>query len=768
MKQIALIICTLISSTLLGQSTLKGTVILDGEVAIGATVLLQDTRYGITTDYDGTYRIDNIPDGDYSVQVSYIGAETFTETIALEGGVKIFDVSLKSASQLIDGVTVTAKSEGREVQEQAIQIESIDIESVSTTIRDLNDAVDQLSGVRIRSSGSTGARSDIALNGLNGTAVRVYLDGLPLEFLFPSSGLNNLPMNNVKRIDVYKGVVPIQVGSDAMGGAINVIPSYKNINTFRGAYSIGSFGLHQLEASTNIALKENIILTANASHIQSDNDFSMNAYIWEKGEVGKVKRFNDAYRLSGGDVGIVFKDLGWADFIRVTGGYSDYFRELQHGGIIGRVPYGEIEYNGTNKVASLDYRKNITDNIEFKNVIAYAHENALYVDTTSATYSWSGEVITRRNRGEIGGGSDLNRNLYGLVNRTGINLNLGKGWDLAASNLLARQTVNGRDLERPIERDALQYDQVLTKNISGIELSKSLLDEKLELSTAAKLYNYHLETVDLRAFSPLEQQDKTYGYYGNFKYSITDDLFVRGSYEKAWRIPNSTQFFGNGLDIISNPGLKPESSDNFNAGVSFSKTLNDQVSINAEVNGFIRAQKDIIFLSPTVRSRYINAEEVSTTGIEMEVAATLWDNLRVQTNVTSLRKIYDKISDDNISSQFLEGTPFPNTPSLFGNAQVSYRIPDMIMKEDAFSIYVQHKYVDEFNFINVGKVRNENNWIPTQHRTNTGFSYALKDGTYSFSFNVNNVLNKELFDNYKIPRPGRNFNAKLIYNFRNI
>lgn len=739
---------------------------MDGESVLGATILLEGTSYGTSTDLDGNYLIDNIASGDYTVQVSYIGADTYKSSISFSGGEQKLDVALQMSANAVEEITVTGQRESQRMQQQAMQIESIDIEKVSTNIRDLTEAIDRLPGVRVRSSGSLGGKTDISLNGLNGTAVRTYIDGLPMEFLYPNSNLGNLPLDNVSRIDVYKGVLPIHVGTDAIGGGINVIPTYKSINRLKASYGFGSYNTHQLNVNGNYMIAENVSIYANASRNQSDNDYEMNAFVWEKSEEGKVKRFNDAYALNSIDLGTIIRNKKWIDFLRFNANYTSFDKELQHGGVVGRLAYGEAKFSGSNKSAQIDLRKSFTDKISLRNVFALADEEILYVDTTRNRYSWSGEIIANLGKGEADQSSVSTRNQFNIINRSGVELKLPANLSLNIANLYASQTLNGRDTERPIERDILQYDQVLIKNIAGAELSSKSLNDKLELAAAIKKYNYTLEAVDFRAFSPIEQSGNTTGYYATGKYKFIENAFVRASYEKAWRIPLYVQFFGNGISILPNPNLSPESSNNINLGLSYKKKIGSRNTISLDINAFERAQQDIIFLTAGEISKYQNAEEVTTRGIEMDVVANLFNNWTLNVNLTKLRKEYTKIGEQNISSKFLEGTPFPNTPSLFGNIGLRYQNEALARQDDKWSIYALYKYVDEFNYINAGKIRNDENWVGTQHRLDAGWTYSMSNNKYSISFNMLNILNKELFDNYAVPRPGRSYNIKLIYNYQ--
>jgi outer membrane cobalamin receptor len=58
---------------------------------------------------------------------------------------------------------------------------------------------------------------------MSGKAVKFFIDGVPLEMLGKGVDLSTLPVNMADRVEIYKGVVPVHLSTDAMGGAVNII-----------------------------------------------------------------------------------------------------------------------------------------------------------------------------------------------------------------------------------------------------------------------------------------------------------------------------------------------------------------------------------------------------------------------------------------------------------------------------------------------------------------------------------------------------------------
>src|SRR5690606_25150852 len=120
---------------------------------------------------------------------------------------------------------------------------------------DLAHLLDRASGVKIRETGGVGSDMNITLNGFTGRNIRVFIDGVPMQGMGSAFQLNNIPVNIAERIEVYKGVVPIEFGADALGGVINIVTNQTSNTTLDVSYSYGSFNTHKSNVSLNHTFK---------------------------------------------------------------------------------------------------------------------------------------------------------------------------------------------------------------------------------------------------------------------------------------------------------------------------------------------------------------------------------------------------------------------------------------------------------------------------------------------------------------------------------
>jgi outer membrane receptor protein involved in Fe transport len=291
------------------------------------------------------------------------------------------------------------------------------------------------------------------------------------------------------------------------------------------------------------------------------------------------------------------------------------------------------------------------------------------------------------------------------------------------------------------------------------------------VSGAVKRFSYILDGAENNTFLPVKKSDSFMGWNVGVKYDVTDRLYAKTSYERGFLIPYFEQFVGDGGSILRNTSLLPESSDNVNLGLGYTSPAARKLTLTTNINAFYREQYDIIFINSTrVVRRYENTDQVRTTGAEGEVVMVYNKNWTWRNNVTWLRKTYTHIKDP-LQAELL-GTAFPNNPSFYANTELSWQKAAFLREADQFRVYTYYQYVAPFNYGPIGQDDNYQNrkdlFVPTQHRLDVGASYRFAKRHVTAAFNVINLLDAELYDNFKVPRAGINVNAKLIFEIKNL
>jgi len=209
-----------------------------GSALSGATVYIPSTAYSTQADRDGHFVL-LVDAGNYEMIGSALGYVAQKISFSLTSGeVKRHQFTLsRDPNTAIEQVVVEGKSAIQEVRETPFNVIALDAKSQYNSTLNLAQLLGKASGVRVRESGGVGSDVNISLNGFTGRHVKIFMDGVPLQTSGSSFQLNNIPVSLAERIEVYKGVVPIEFGADAIGGVINIVTNQTTNSFLDASYS---------------------------------------------------------------------------------------------------------------------------------------------------------------------------------------------------------------------------------------------------------------------------------------------------------------------------------------------------------------------------------------------------------------------------------------------------------------------------------------------------------------------------------------------------
>ena len=314
--------------------------------------------------------------------------------------------TLMFGNQELQAIEIVAKSKARKLQEQAYAISVVDLKANHATSTPMNKILNTVSSVRIREDGGVGSNYTFAMNGFSGNQVKFFLDGIPMDNFGSSFNLANLSANLADRVEVYKGVLPVHLGADALGGAVNIV-SRINANYLDATYSVGSFNTHK--ASVNGAYtntRTGFTLRANAFFNYSKNDYKVFAPIVDL-PTGRnlgdrwVRRFNDDYHSAGLKMETGLVGRPWADQMLVGVILSENDKHIQTGATMDAV-YGKVKSGSFSLIPTIRYKKTnlFTPGLDLSLYGTYNVVNTNNVDTAAVAYNWLGESIPATSRGE--------------------------------------------------------------------------------------------------------------------------------------------------------------------------------------------------------------------------------------------------------------------------------------------------------------------------------------------------------------------------------
>jgi len=760
----------------------------NGEPLEGISVSLKGTSKGMYTDEKGYYKLDQINKGTYTIVIYGLGYTGQEKEITLKAGeTATQNFKLKTETQTLETVSVYGRSETKEVQLQAYNVTAVDARKLHNSTLDLSHALDRVSGVRIRENGGLGSRMSFTLNGFTGRQVRFFIDGIPMENFGSTFQLNSIPINLADRIEVYKGVVPIWLGSDALGGAVNIVTATQPVSYLDASYSFGSFNTHRTAINAGYIAKSGFTAQINLFQNYSDNNYWIHADIVhpKSGAVlGRkwVRRFHDQYHneVIMANIGVVGKK--YADKLLFGFTYGQNHADIQSDARM-YVPYGTPFQQGNTIMPTFRYvKKNLL--LKGLDLTVSANYNLGYnqvVDTVNRRYNWLGQY---NNDFELMGikGAERNRTMYKFRNNTGLgvailNYRISPRNTITVSNTYNTFNRVGSDELVP-ENKNYEQPRYNTKNILGVGY-KYDHNERWNSTLFAKYYHQqtkYSEAYTLNSGWGAEQHyrvrrniQKPIGYGFASTYFLLKNMQLKGSFEKTYRLPENEELFGDQVDLEGNVTLRPETSNNFNLGISYSFQINSMHKISIDGTAMYRKVKDFLrpILAPN-QNRYImeNREMVKNQLVEGEIRYSYKKFFISGFNITyQNHRNYTKYEPGELKISDAYKNRMPNSPFLFGNADASVFIRDLGKKKrNTLSMGYNLLYVKGFYLYWPGKGAKDSKLdIPSQFNHDLNIVYSLADGKYNIALECRNLLDNKLYDNFRLQKPGRAFYIKLRY-----
>ncbi|MEL1255623.1 TonB-dependent receptor [Flavobacterium sp. DGU38] len=219
---------------------------------------LLNTNFKTQADSSGVYKLENIPQGTYKINVTSTGFKPITQRISvLENENLILDFQLEEDQNELNEVVVSGTLKPVKRLESAVPVEVYSpVFFKKNPTPSIYDALQNINGVRPQLNCGVCNTGDIHINGLEGPYTLVMIDGMPIvSSLSTVYGLSGIPNSLVERIEIVKGPASSLYGSEAVGGLINIIT--KN-PTNAPVFSADYFTTSYFESNLDLGTKFNV------------------------------------------------------------------------------------------------------------------------------------------------------------------------------------------------------------------------------------------------------------------------------------------------------------------------------------------------------------------------------------------------------------------------------------------------------------------------------------------------------------------------------
>jgi iron complex outermembrane recepter protein len=721
----------------------------------GATVTINPTNTTIS-DGDGKYQLNNLPNGNYTLKVTYIGYQPFEKAVVLTANT-IVNISLNNSTTLTEEVTVSATRASNDSPTAFTNLNKKDIDK-NNSGRGFEYLLEQTPSTVVTSNAGAGVGyTSIRIRGSDATRTNVTLNGIPINDA-EDQGVYfvDLPdlASSVDNVQVQRGVGTSTNGAGAFGASINIQTTTRHDTAYAELNnSAGSYGT----VKNTVAVGTGLL----GGHFSFDGRLSrMNS----DGYIDRAFSHLKSYFLTGAYYG-----KNSVIRLNVFSGYEQTYQAWdgvpQDSVNAGNRRYNELGYiNSTNS-----YYKNQTDNY------TQNYYQLLYDQQISSKLSFSGALHYTKGYGYyeeyknaeplanygvtpvvVGGKTidttDLVRRLWLNNDFYGLTYNLNYKPDDKLNMILG----GAYNEYKGAHYDNIEWTQQSTNIPPDYEYSRDNA-KKTDFNVFGRA-EYHLG--DVLLYGDLQYRHIYYSFFGLYNslsnaqqqvglnffnpkagitYQIDPHNNVYASFAVGNHEPNRSDF------VNSTPQTrpKPENLKDLEVGYRFNSS-----TFSGSINGFYMLYKDQLILTGALDSVgeaiRTNVKNSYRAGIEASARVKVAEPLNWYVNATwSVNKIKDfEQFLQNYDTGTLDGTPYKSTniaysPDFTGSSTISYK--PVKNAEIAFiSKYVSRQYLDNTSTVS----RSLDGYMVSDVRLNYNFKIkGVKN--VGVGLLVNNVFSKK-------------------------
>lgn len=747
-----------------------------GSPVAGAVVHVDGVEPRGATDTLGLLVLTGVVPGTRTLRVSRIGyAEALRSAAVRPGAMTSVEIRLVSRAVILPGLTVLAETrvqrEAREVRQSPFAVTVIDGQRLAGRGLSLDEAVQRVTGVQVRRSGGLGSASVFNVRGLEGQRVQVYVDGNATNVVGDAFSLNDLPVQVIERVEVYKGVVPARFGGDGLGAAINLVTIDPPGGYVDAGYTMGSYGLHQFSGLARRPLGGGLTLAGTLNVDRATNDYEMESPFLPGLE---IRRDHDRFRRVFAGAVLEY-DRTWFDELELALVTIDSRREIQ--GIQTNIQHAESGSRLRAAVLEGDRESGPGGRLDLRAALVALESRGVLVDTSSVRYTFAGESYPSPNgRGELGllpSAADnrtlLFRHRAAATWRFSASHTGNLTWVLDHTRHEPRDTLANRYAGRNVS----EFPGRQASAVVGVSHEWRPAEARLVNIVGVRGYAFRAEGTpsnltdpSLERPPPVTNRTVSVGASQATRYFLTREALLKGSIELARRLPSSTELFGDGLLVLASPALRPERSLNLSAGAQYERQGAGAGQLSLEANVFWMRLDDMIRLAQggfAGVASHVNMGRVRIAGFDVEARADLtgWLYASAAMTLQDARDVRAFTPGTSVPNP-TRGLRVPNLPWLFGHANLEAHRAHLFGRDNDSRLFYEAAYTEEY-FYAFEVSRNQERRIPRSVTHTLGIEHRWDTRGVTMSAEVQNLTDARVPNQFNQPLPGRLLRLKVRY-----
>jgi vitamin B12 transporter len=494
-------------------------------------------------------------------------------------GLSLSELAYAAGTSTLDEVIVTATRTSQQQESVIADVSVINAEEIKRGGQStLIELLQRQPGIEITNNGGAGKTSGVFMRGTNTGHTLVLIDGVRVQSATAgTTTLENIPIQQIDRIEIVRGPLTSLYGQDAIGGVIQIFTK-KGVDGFKPYANLG-FGTY-----------DTTLAEAGLRGKQNDTAYALNV---------SANKTNGFSSLDTSNPNLNDKD-GYRN-LAVTGSVSHKIAEGHEVGL------------------NLMHSKGRT-----------RYDNRFNIDATSPAFNPAFSDY-----------ANLEQHTYSLFSKNQILSNwhstvrISQGFDETVNYAaLGPFTSESRSLFRT-KQDQFNWQNDISLPVGVLTLMYDRLEDKVNSTT---VYNNSKRTnegyvvsyvanVDAHTFQASVREDHNSSFGNNvtgglgYGYNINNAWRITGSYGSAFKAPtfNDLYFPDSFGFATSNPNLKPEKSDNVEASLRY----RDDTS-SASLTAYENKIRDLIILDSAFIPANLNKAKIR--GVTL-AASQRWENL---------------------------------------------------------------------------------------------------------------------------------------------
>lgn len=590
------------------------------------------------------------------------------------------------------------------------------------------EALAAQTGVKLQHLSGFGAPALLSVRGSTTEQVDVYVDDVPLSSLDGAPfDLADVPLGQIGRMELYRGMTPATLGSQAIGGTLRL--SLRQPEDAGGEISggMGSYGARQTEVAGGWH-RDAVRLSGGLRYLHADGDFPYrhdNGTLYNLGDDSVRLRQNNRLDRLGGTLGGQWQ---WSKRWALSGRwFGAGLSQGIPGPAIFEATRPQLDRHRQTGVLSLNGQDVWTPGDRLRVSLQGGWSGTQVSDPTGELgIPWQSKQ-TIRTAGVQGVWQRPISGPLSLVARLG-----GQSGDVRTTD-----QVPGTD--RPLaSRQSLQGGAALPLNWPdlGVTVVPSWSGE-LQHSRRTQDSGF-AQTVE----EVVVAQNALWTTRLAASWQALEWLQARAAWTRGTRAATLVELYGNDGVILGNARLRPETAMTWDAGLS-AKGGSGKWALAAEISGFLQQVDDLIqlaALSPR-SARYENMTSARLLGAEAQVGLRLWKSWRVSAQYTALA------TADTSDRQVYDGKVLPMRPRTRWTTRVDWsgQTGPMQWRPFASAQWQAGHFLDAANLIAV----------PGNFLVGAGLRVEHRPWQVFAEVRMDNALDAPLVDLIGYPLPGR-------------